>query len=277
MNNYDINNFVLIIGSMKCGTTSLFSYLAQHPEVSACTTKEPNFFANDLNWSKGFDYYKSLWNWDSSAHKIALEASTAYTRIPKFPNAAERIAQTQADFKFIYLVRNPIERIESHYTHGKQSRWKTAKKPLDRGIHEELINVSRYAKQLDEYHQRFSSDRILLINFEDLKQKPSSTMKKVTDFLDIDPSFEFQNLSQVYNSTGERSIYPRWTDWIEPFAKYVPDEPKNIARKIVGKKVGSNVRLSLEQKKYVLQELNEDFQRLEGEYGFDVSRWKIKI
>ncbi len=42
-----INNFALIIGAMKCGTTSLFSYLAQHPEISACQPKEPDFFSYD--------------------------------------------------------------------------------------------------------------------------------------------------------------------------------------------------------------------------------------
>lgn len=44
-----INNFAVIIGCMKCGTTSLFYYLSQHPQIAACNPKEPNFFADDLN------------------------------------------------------------------------------------------------------------------------------------------------------------------------------------------------------------------------------------
>ena len=44
-----IANFALIIGAMRCGTTSLFSYLSQHPEVAPSTPKEPDFFANDGN------------------------------------------------------------------------------------------------------------------------------------------------------------------------------------------------------------------------------------
>ena len=108
----NIDNFALIIGAMKAGTTSLFKYLSQHPEICACQEKEPNFFASDINWSKGLDWYQNLWKWNQDLHKIALEASTFYTRLPE-ANAAERIAQIKAKFKFIYILRNPVERIES--------------------------------------------------------------------------------------------------------------------------------------------------------------------
>lgn len=82
-----MNNFALIVGSMKCGTTSLFSYLAQHTQISACNDKEPRFFTNDHKWAKGFEWYQSLWDWDHNQHKIALEASVDYTRVPFRPNA----------------------------------------------------------------------------------------------------------------------------------------------------------------------------------------------
>ena len=272
-----ISNFALIIGSMKCGTTSLFYYLSQHPQISVCTTKEPNFFANEQNWLNGFDYYQNLWNWNPEKHKIALEASTHYTQIPRLPNAAERIAQIKADFKFIYIMRNPIERIESHYTHGKQSRWSEVKHDIHKhGIHQDLIDISRYARQLDEYYKRFPSAKILLLDFEDLKQTPLKLMKEVVRFLELDSSFEFQELSKVYNSTSQRLIYPFWSPVIKPIAKYFPTKPKDTIRNIICKKVGTNIKLSLEQKEYILHELHEDFQKLSEEYGFDISRWKVK-
>ena len=271
-----IDNFALIIGSMKCGTTSLFYYLSQHPQVAVCKIKEPNFFASEQNWSKGFNYYQNLWHWHPDTHKTALEASTHYTQIPRLPNAAEKIAQIKADFKFIYIMRNPIERIESHYTHGKQSRWSETKQAIEYGIHQDLIDISRYARQLDEYYKRFPSAKILLIDFEDLKQTPLKLMKKVVRFLDLDSSFEFQELSKVYNPTSQRLIYPFWSPLIKPVAKYFPTKSKDKIRNMVCKRVGSNIQLSLEQREYIFSELREDFKKLSEEYGFEVYKWEIK-
>ena len=91
-----MDNFALIIGAAKSGTTSLFYYLAEHPEISSCSIKEPNFFTDDEKLSKGWGWYQNLWTWDSEIHKIAMEASTSYTKIPYFPNAAERIVKMPA-------------------------------------------------------------------------------------------------------------------------------------------------------------------------------------
>lgn len=131
--NMKIKNFALIIGAMKCGTTSLYNYLAQHPEISACTYKEPSFFSTESNWSKGFEWYYDLWNWDKNRHKIALEASTSYTRIHEYSNAAEKIAAVDKNFKFIYIMRNPIKRIESHYTYEQALGCLESKKKSTKG------------------------------------------------------------------------------------------------------------------------------------------------
>ena len=175
-----INNFVLIIGAMKCGTTSLFAYLAQHPQIAACRKKETFFFSANGCWNRGFDWYQSLWDWNPDSHKIALEASVDYTRIPSYPNAAERIAtlSDRANFKFIYILRNPLERIESHYTHGLAQNWESTQNPLTEEIHPELIEASQYGRQIKEYYQRFPSENILLVNFKDLKKEPFNLLKK---------------------------------------------------------------------------------------------------
>lgn len=111
------NNFALIIGAMKCGTTSLFYYLSEHPQVSAAEDKEPHFFSDDCTFTKGITWYQSLWEWKPE-HRIALEASTTYAMQPKYPNAAQRIAQLEnAQFRFIYIMRHPFARIESHVRH----------------------------------------------------------------------------------------------------------------------------------------------------------------
>ena len=115
-----IKNFALIIGSMKSGTTSLFNYLSQHPEIAGSIVKEPNFFSYNERWEQGWEWYMQQWaNWNPNVHKIALEATINYTKYPVYPNAAARINQVsdRANFKFVYVLRNPIERIESQYTY----------------------------------------------------------------------------------------------------------------------------------------------------------------
>jgi len=113
-----ISNFVFIIGAMKCGTSSLFEYLAEHPEIARCSVKEPGFFSADTSWKKGIDWYQQLWQWDSKVHKIALETSVDYTKAHIYRDVARKISTLKANCKFIYIMRNPLYRIESHYIHG---------------------------------------------------------------------------------------------------------------------------------------------------------------
>ena len=279
-----IDNFALIIGAMKCGTTSLFAYLSQHPEITACRKKETFFFSANNCWNRGFDWYQSLWDWNPSIHKIALEASVDYTRIPSYPNAAARIATLadKANFKFIYIMRNPLERIESHYTHGLAQNWQSAQKPLTEEIHPELIEASQYARQLDEYYQRFSADHILLLNFIDLKKEPLTLLKKVCCFLQIDPDYKFQGLNEVHNANTERITNE--TLWqslrkikiLRSLSQHISTQQKKKVYHLFGRKLKGNLKLLPEQKKYILDELREDLQKLSLDYGVDLQSWGIE-
>lgn len=281
-----IDNFTLIIGAMKCGTTSLFSYLGQHPQVSACSEKEPRFFSNNGRYAKGFEWYQTLWNWKKGIHKTALEASVDYTRIPARPNAAERISifKDKANFKFIYILRNPIERIESHYTHGQAQGWEVTQQPLSKGIDGRLIQASQYARQIEEYYKRFPADNILLLNFEDLKTEPLSLVKSVCQFLNIDPNYEFQGLGTIYNANNRRLVNEQlWKSIsriqsLRSLVKLIPDKQKQRIYSCFGRKIESkSYKLTPEQRNFVLRELQEDLQKLRSEYGVDISRWGIKV
>ena len=99
----NISNFVFIIGAMICGTSSLFEYLGEHPEVAPCTLKEPCFFSSKSNWEKGFDWYHQLWQWNAKVHKFALEASVDYTKSHIYPDVACKISTIKANCKFIFI------------------------------------------------------------------------------------------------------------------------------------------------------------------------------
>jgi hypothetical protein len=292
-----IKNFALIIGAMKAGTSSLFKYLSQHPEISPCRLKEPLFFSDKRLYAKGFNYYQNLWNWNPDAHKIALESTVQYTRVthpnPHYGNAAENIAQFQAsthtDFKFIYIMRNPLDRIESHYTNGRAHLHEDTAKSLAEEINSEVIDTSRYAMQLKEYYNRFPSENILLLDLENLKKNPFELLKKICRFLEINSNYKFQELNINHNSYVskiQRVAIPgysriRKTELMKILISQISDETRcrlKILRNLFTKTYDVEyIKLSPEQKIFITQELQEDLKILKYNYGFDISSWNINI
>jgi hypothetical protein len=278
-----IDNFILIIGAMKSGTTSLFAYLSQHPEISACNPKEPRFFSHF--WTKGFDWYQSLWDWNPEVHKVALEASVSYTLPKTISTVPERIhsLKNKAKFKFIYIMRNPIERIESHYSHGATQDWGKRLKPLSEGIDEVMLETCRYSKFLEIYYKQFPSEDILLLNFDDLKNDPERLIQRVVEWLGVNPHYAFKELTTKHNSNENRIANDRmWRSLrknklLYSAASLVPARPKYMLHSLFGTHVKENFKLSPEQRMFVLRELHEDLQKLKLDYGLDVNCWGIEI
>jgi hypothetical protein len=277
------NNFALIIGSMKSGTTSMFNYLSQHPQIASCAHKEPNFFAFDWHWNKGFEWYSSLWeDWNQQQYKIALEASTNYTKSHLYPHTVTRIksieAQYQVKFKFIYLVRDPIERIESHYTYAMTTNQSVEFKKDSENINKDLIETSKYAKQIDEFSRKFSSSQILVLKFDEFRNNPNKTLQQVCRFLEIDSEYQFQNLNMVHNPTQSRILDVDW--WIrlkrnklaKNISNFFSETQKVKLRLLVGgRKISSNFKLSNQQKQSIREILKEDLEQLNMKYGIDLS------
>lgn len=277
---------------MKCGTTSLFRYLSEHPEISPCKNKEYNFFANQGNFEKGADFYYQLWDWEPNKHTVALQAPTSHTRIthPDHANAARNIAEFQqrinARFKFIYLLRNPIDRIESHYNHVLAGAEHTQKQ-ITQATRKEALDTSRYAMQLDEYYQRFSEDSILLLNSDQLKQNPQDLLARICQFIDIDPTYEFKGLNIVHKQGKDRKVILnpvyktlRRNPITDNVLKYLPLQSRaemgKTARGFFGKKP-QKIKLSFSERKDLLKMLSKDLHRLEYHYNFDLSSWKLDV
>ena len=279
----NISNFVFIVGAMKCGTSSLFEYLAEHPEIAPCSLKEPCFFSSDSAWEKGWNWYLKLWEWDAGVHKIALEASVNYAKSHLYPDVASKISNSQVNCKFIYIMRNPLERIESHYIHGLAQGWEFSKQPLSKNIDSHLIETSRYAKQIETYYEFFSADNILLLNFEDLKQEPQNTLVRICEFLDIDSNYQFQDLNTVHNSkTGRKADNPLWLAMskiqaLRSLGKIISYEQRQAIRQFLSYEVKSDAKLTEEQRVFIIKELKDDLHKLSSEYGFDLSSWQLGI
>lgn len=281
------DNYVLIIGAMKSGTTSLFDILSQHPQVCASKIKEPDYFVKPGD-SKSRDEYRALWDWDEQMHRIALESSVAYTKFPFIYGVPERIYNSGlGKFRFIYLVRDPIKRIESQIRHGVFAGWG---KSLDDGISDDLIAFSRYAMQLDEYLKYFTKADVLVIALEEFKNKPADVLEGICGFLGIDRYYNFADVEEPRN-TGQffesSSLIMRLTQ--SPAGKYVarnllPFRFKNWLRNILvklggitsSKPVTGRWKLTEDERKHVISILAPDLKRIESEYGIDIQKyWHI--
>lgn len=263
-----MDSFGLIIGAMKSGTSSLFRHLGRHPEVCKSTEKEPNFFADDAHFGEGLGWYLRRWpTFDPGRHKIAIEASTHYTKLPAFPNAAERMAALRGTpaghgirLRFIYIMREPIARIESHLAHARDESWEVARPLADGGIHPQILAVGRYAMQLDEYRKRFPPEDLLLLDFEDLVDRPAELMPRVCRFLGVDADFRFEGLGRAYNTAGDRAR-----------RRTLPER----ARRLVHGEPPASVRLDDRQRALVYAAIGDDLRRLPRDYAFDISRWRV--
>jgi len=175
----------IIIGAMKCATTTLHAQLARQRGVFMSTPKEPNFFSDEAIFARGMAWYESLFA-AAPPGSIRGESSTHYTKLPTYPDAWKRIRlHLPASMKFIYIMRDPCERLLSHYMHG----WSQGeiRVPLDRALHRhrELIDYGRYAMQLEPWREHFGSESILPVFFERLTAQPQAELERVARFLGI--------------------------------------------------------------------------------------------
>ena len=225
------------------------------------------------------DKYQSLWTWEPQ-HKVALEASTTYTRYPQLPHVAERIAQVKdAQFRFIYIMRDPITRIESHMRHLLSNG--RLEKPE---IIEEHISVSQYAKQLDIYVNMFGRDRLHLLLLEDLQQNPQVELRRICEFLEIDPDYQFQRINVVMNSNATLNLHPTVRKIYQiPLVKkslgsLIPPSVRQKFYKPLARKKAYETNLSPKDKQLIMDQLLPDLQRLKTEYGINFhDKWNVSL
>jgi hypothetical protein len=193
---------------MKAGTTSLYQYLGAHPEIFMSSIKELDFFVEELNWRRGLDWYKSQFSRAPSGTIALGEVSTSYTMYPQYQGVPERIVQLLPTVRLIYILRDPIDRIRSHYQHNVTTR--SERGPIDRTVLEDpaYVNCSRYALQIEQYLDHFSPRQLMIITSENLRVERQETMRRVFGFLGVDPEFVPPNLGRDFYRTDERVSYP---------------------------------------------------------------------
>lgn len=192
---------IIIIGAMKAGTTSLFRYLATNPEVVGSTLKEPNFFVSDEHFAKGLPWYEALFEGDGPH---AMEASTNYSKRHRYPGVPERMSGVVPDAKLIYVLRDPVERVLSHYVHnyanGRENR--TFADAIRDDQHSGYVDTSRYHYQIEGFLDHYPRDQILLVESEELRTGTRAVVERVARFAGIETGFDDAALAQRFHESS---------------------------------------------------------------------------
>ena len=204
-----------IVGAMKCGSTSLYHFATQHPDIARAAKKEIGYFAN--HYIRGERYYRSYFPTKLSAylHKkqkhqklLTGEASISYVFFPAVPN---RMRALLPDIKLIVILRNPVDRAYSHYWLARRLSNETfpfAKAleleeercagELERllqdpyfipanYVHNSYLAGGIYADQLEHWLRCYNRDQFLFLSTEDFAKNSQQTMSQFFDFVGARP------------------------------------------------------------------------------------------
>jgi len=247
-----------IIGSTKSGTTSLFQYLAQHPEIGLCRVKEPHYFTDKLGkfYANGPNDTKNSWLTTGSleeylrlfngteGYKAVGEASTSYLSTP---GVAELIHRHFPEAKIVAILRHPVERAFSAYMHLRREGRETlsfeqalAAEPDRIRQKWELLwyyrKLGHYHEQLIPYMRLFDPTQRLVVPYETWKADPIRFIRRMALFLGVDPEYSF-DLSYRDNVAG----VPRSS------ALYKFTQEKNLIKNIMKPLIPHRLRTYMKQ------------------------------
>jgi hypothetical protein len=195
----------LIIGAMKCGTSSLHNYLVQHPQVVPPLRKEVHYF--DVHYARGEAWYRANFG-RAGAPGLNLDSSPYYLFHPCVPARAHALVPHA---KLIVMLRDPVRRAYSHYWHergkgreplsfedaiaAEPDRIAAATARLERGeimrstAHEYFSYLARgrYAEQIERWLAHYPREQLLVLRFEDLHRGALDVLNRALAFVDLPP------------------------------------------------------------------------------------------
>ena len=241
---------------MKSGTTYLSQLLASHPAIFMSSPKEPTCFVDaevlrrvwPYMWRQGYctnqQAYLDLFAAAGQA-TILGEASTAYGQAPIYTGVPQRILAFNPQARFMYIMRDPVERTISHYWHRVRIAREHRSMLTAVRSDPQYTCVSHYARQLKEYLQHIDRGRIYVLTLEELLASPAEHMQRVYRWLGIDASGPLPTLS-ASNVRPEEFDGVRGFGILDRFrqisgyrraAPYLPRAARELGRKLALRKV----------------------------------------
>lgn len=211
--------YLIVAGTTKAGTTSVFKYLSDHPQICASSVKETRFFVDrdypvpaKYRLEDGLDRYQSYFG-HCPRSRVRMEATPDYLYSA---GTAHRIRQTLPWAKLVFILRHPVDRLVSWYRFAMQ----TGKLPRDASLedyverqlqpteqgtlveqHMRALEQGRYSVYLEPYYTVFPEDQLRILDYRMLKETPLSVMNELCRFAGINSSFYDNYDFKVFNRT----------------------------------------------------------------------------
>jgi Sulfotransferase domain len=271
---------LIVIGTMKCGTTSLHHYLDLHPEIQMSRPKELKFFVEELNWSRGVDWYASHFDPDAP---VRGESSPQYTTATRWEGVPARMRSLVPDAKLIFTVRDPIDRMVSHYLHMRTSGEERQEISVAFRQNPAYVDRSRYWMQLEPFLEHYPAGSIQVVDADELARRRRQTMRRVFDFLEVEADFtsrEFDRLWETSRGKNDKfQLLLRTRDW--PIVRNSHRLPRNVRwllERIKYSTVGGSVeRPMLEPalRRELEAKVREDAVQLRSFTGSEFASWSV--
>lgn len=216
---------LIIGGTNKAGTTSLFEYLREHPEIQGSFIKQTFFFLDSnlqekLKLKANYDYKEGLHQFayyfpdDMNKKHYCLEASPDYLYGKESPDLIYSYLQNKVESKLLFILREPVSRFISFFYYSKQQglidnemsfrefyeKSKNYEDDTNSGLR--AHKTGYYAKYLKNYLKLLPKQNLIVCFFEDLEKDPEKFMKDLSDTLGIDPDFYNDFDFQIKNKTA---------------------------------------------------------------------------
>jgi len=190
------------IGAPKSATSWIYQCLKEHPEVCVSKQKETLFFWRQSEYKKGIKYYRKYFN--DCGDKIKGEFSANYLAEAK---SSLRIKKHFPNTKIIVCLRDPVQRVYSHYYYDKArgKRNDSFKESLE--TTPAYLNDGLYYTHLKKYFKLFPKENILVLIYEDIEKDPKIFIQNIYKFLKIKKDFIPPSLNKKINLTSKNKLY----------------------------------------------------------------------
>lgn len=194
--------FLIIAGSEKCGTTSLFQYIADTKLVNISKAKETDYFRNNSSTAVS-DYLNEFLN--DNVSNVFLEASPGYLSDSHI--SANRITNTLDNYHLVFCIRNPLDRLTSSFLFHKSRFYIPKDMSFDQYFDEcmkyekgqatnnalsewclRVPDCGKYAKHLADFNH-VPTDKITIVTFEQLTQNPCAVVTEICEKLNLATTF----------------------------------------------------------------------------------------
>lgn len=275
-----------VVGAPKAATTTLYEHLGRHPDLFVPTIKEPHYFS----WPHVADtYYRASFVSTEAAYgalyaqcpegALAGDFSTSYL----FSEiAAGRIRDRLPNAKIIIVLRDPVERALSHHRMDVRDGYTSepietliAPSASDPRFRREYIDVGRYAQQIQRYTERFPSEQIKIVLFDDLVGDTQLGVRGILEFLGVDVNHEIdestaRNVSGVPRSSVSARIVR--SSVTARFAATLPPRLRALARRTLLR--SEDLSTPTLASKTLALEFAGELDMLEELLGIDLAPWR---